>query len=257
MSSSVQAPPVEQVDQAAGGGHHQVDAAAHPVDLPSDGDPAVDRGHGDAQRPAQRLQRRRPPGRPVPWSAPAPGRAGRRGGAGGAGRRQPAGRPAWSAPGRPKASVLPEPVWALPSTSRPVSASGSARAWIANGASIPCAARAATSRVGQAQRGERRRLRRRQRPARPSAPGQARTAPSRPDGCSAGDCYSGRCAGGQTGRRRPAGRRRTSRSCRHGRRFPVGPNRRNGPSCRAARHGRTGQRDPNRRHRRIAGRPAS
>src|SRR5450755_594889 len=39
--------------------------------------------------------------------------------------------------GRPKARVLPDPVWARPSTSRPASASGSARAWMANGASIP------------------------------------------------------------------------------------------------------------------------
>ena len=35
--------------------------------------------------------------------------------------------------GSPNASVLPEPVCARPSTSRPSIASGSARAWIANG----------------------------------------------------------------------------------------------------------------------------
>ncbi len=51
--------------------------------------------------------------------------------------------------GRPKARVLPEPVSARPSTSRPASASGSARAWMAKGAVMPCSPSAATSGPGR------------------------------------------------------------------------------------------------------------
>ena len=47
--------------------------------------------------------------------------------------------------GRPKASVLPEPVAALPSTSRPASASGRAEVWMANGRWMPRRSRAVTS----------------------------------------------------------------------------------------------------------------
>ena len=59
---------------------------------------------------------------------------------------QPARRlgPAWlravvrrASMGRPNASVLPEPVCARPRTSRPASASGTAAAWIGNGAVTP------------------------------------------------------------------------------------------------------------------------
>ena len=68
-------------------------------------------------------------------------------------RRSPPGPPwRWLASraraGRPKASVLPDPVWALPSTSRPLRASGSARDWMANGAWMPCSARILTSGAG-------------------------------------------------------------------------------------------------------------
>ncbi len=44
--------------------------------------------------------------------------------------------------GSPKASVLPEPVWALPQTSRPARASGMVMVWIGNGDVMPLAARA-------------------------------------------------------------------------------------------------------------------
>jgi hypothetical protein len=44
--------------------------------------------------------------------------------------------------GSPKARVLPEPVWALPQTSRPARASGMVRVWIGNGDVMPDAARA-------------------------------------------------------------------------------------------------------------------
>src|SRR5262249_18474439 len=46
--------------------------------------------------------------------------------------------------GRPKASVLPEPVLALPHTSRPARASSMVAAWMAKGSSMPWAARAST-----------------------------------------------------------------------------------------------------------------
>ena len=38
---------------------------------------------------------------------------------------------------RPKASVLPEPVWPRPNMSRPAIASGSVAVWMGNGAVIP------------------------------------------------------------------------------------------------------------------------
>src|SRR4051812_36824629 len=52
--------------------------------------------------------------------------------------------------GRPKASVLPEPVAALPSTSRPASAAGSAEAWVANGVPMPARASLVTFDSGRA-----------------------------------------------------------------------------------------------------------
>ena len=47
--------------------------------------------------------------------------------------------------GRPKASVLPEPVLALPQTSRPAMASGMVMAWTGKGALMPWEERTATS----------------------------------------------------------------------------------------------------------------
>src|ERR1700737_2518160 len=46
--------------------------------------------------------------------------------------------------GSPKASVFPDPVFALPQMSRPASTSGIVRAWIGKGESMPSAASAAT-----------------------------------------------------------------------------------------------------------------
>ncbi len=51
--------------------------------------------------------------------------------------------------GKPNASVLPPPVCARPSTSRPARTSGIARAWIANGASMPFFDSASTSGFGK------------------------------------------------------------------------------------------------------------
>src|SRR5579863_10070594 len=50
----------------------------------------------------------------------------------------------WSI-GRPKPSVLPDPVLALPQTSRPASASLIVRAWIGKAVDIPCAESTATN----------------------------------------------------------------------------------------------------------------
>ncbi|PSK57560.1 hypothetical protein B0E53_07003 [Micromonospora sp. MH33] len=47
--------------------------------------------------------------------------------------------------GRPKARVLPEPVWPRPSTSWPARASGRVARWISNGVVMPCRASASTS----------------------------------------------------------------------------------------------------------------
>ena len=54
--------------------------------------------------------------------------------------------------GRPKASVLPEPVWPRPSTSRPASASGMVAVWIANGVVMPSRRSARTSGARHAER---------------------------------------------------------------------------------------------------------
>ena len=50
--------------------------------------------------------------------------------------------------GRPKASVLPDPVWPRPSTSRPAMASGIVAAWIGNGVVMPWPSRMATMLAG-------------------------------------------------------------------------------------------------------------
>ena len=59
----------------------------------------------------------------------------------------PAARVAMS--GRPKPSVLPEPVWPRPRTSRPARASGMVACWIGNGVVMPSRARRSTSGAGR------------------------------------------------------------------------------------------------------------
>ena len=54
--------------------------------------------------------------------------------------------------GMPKARVLPEPVWARPSTSWPARPSGMTAAWTGVGAVMPWAARAVISSAGQGRR---------------------------------------------------------------------------------------------------------
>ena len=57
--------------------------------------------------------------------------------------------PTRASSGRPKARVLPEPVAALPSTSRPARASGRAEVWMANGRWMPRRSSAVTSGWGR------------------------------------------------------------------------------------------------------------
>ena len=107
--------------------------------------------------------------------------------------------------GSPNASVLPEPVCARPSTSRPSIASGSARAWIANGSLIFRAASALISRSGRPSS------------ANDAGAGAGRAAAS--DSARSSPAYGSAC-GGRTGRgplrragpgrgvHRPAGRAR-------------------------------------------------
>ena len=126
-SARVHGAPLDQVDQPAGGRDDDVDAAA--------------RARRSGGRSGRRRRRRRCARR-----ARRPSGDQRVGDLLGelAGRHEhqaarALGVPRPSAParrvsiGRPKASVLPEPVCARPSTSRPASASGRARAWMANG----------------------------------------------------------------------------------------------------------------------------
>ena len=107
----------DQVEQPARGGDEQVDAAAQRGDLPAHR-ARRRRRRAPARRSAGRAGRARPaPARPARGSGPAPARAGRR-------RRRPVPPASRASIGSPKASVLPEPVSARPSRSRPASASG-------------------------------------------------------------------------------------------------------------------------------------
>ena len=113
---------LDQVDQAAGGRDEDVDAAAQGRICRPIGGAAVDREHPHAERLAERGERvvhlqGQLAGRDQDQAARAAGRAAV----------PPASR---ASIGRPKARVLPEPVWARPSTSRPASASGRVRAWM-------------------------------------------------------------------------------------------------------------------------------
>ncbi len=118
--------PVAEVDEAARGGDDHVHAASQLLDLALDVGPAVDGGDPADRRLGQRARGPRSPGRPAPGWGPGPGPAGRPG---------PVDRAAmvrWSR-GTPKARVLPEPVLALPHTSRPARASATVMAWMAKG----------------------------------------------------------------------------------------------------------------------------
>ena len=132
----------DQVLQAAGGGDDDVDAAAQLLDLAVHRRTAVDGGQLHADRPGRAAPGCRAPAGRARGSARGPDRAGRGG---------PCltSAPMRASSGRPKARVLPEPVAALPSTSRPARASGSAEVWMANGWRMPRRSRAVTSGWGR------------------------------------------------------------------------------------------------------------
>ena len=56
--------------------------------------------------------------------------------------------------GRPKAAVLPVPVWAMPRRSRPASSAGMARAWMGVGCGVVFGRKGAQDRLGDAKRRE-------------------------------------------------------------------------------------------------------
>ena len=133
--------------------------------------------------------------------------------------------------GRPNASVLPDPVWARPSTSLPASASGSARRWMANGASISLGRQRPDQPLGQAQLSKVVDLRLRLTPRRQTGPGQARN--KVPAGrAGPGRWYAGGGRGRSAGR---AGRRGAERPTHGEHPARIGPPARGGRAL-----GRTG-----------------
>ena len=136
---------VDQVDQPAGGGDHDVHAAAQPVDLAADRRAAVH--GGDAGRrprwPSGREHVGDLPGQ-LPGRAPGRGRAGRS-----AARVGPPARPAGpAAAGRRRASCRTRSARGRARPGRPARRAA-ARAWMAKGALMPCAASAVTSGPGR------------------------------------------------------------------------------------------------------------
>ena len=128
--------PVTEVDQPARGGDDHVDAPPQLLHLALDVGAAVDGGDPQAGLLGQWLEHF----------------ADLHGQLAGGDQHQARGRPGsvdraamvrWRS-GMPKASVLPEPVLALPHTSRPASASATVMAWMAKVVVIPWAARAFT-----------------------------------------------------------------------------------------------------------------
>ena len=129
------------VGEPARGGDQQVDPALQLGGLPVERHAADHRGDGQAQRlGVGRHARRRP-------AARARGSGRGRGRAGGAAWARPPARRDSSA--RPKARVLPEPVWPRPSRSRPARVSGRVAAWIGNGAVKPPAVSARSTGSGR------------------------------------------------------------------------------------------------------------
>ena len=125
---------VGEVDQAPRRGDHDVDALVELLDLALDVGAAVD---DDDPLPAGFAEGLEHVGHLD--GELAGGHEHERPGAVGAARCRRISR------GRPKARVLPEPVLALPHTSRPAMPSGMVSAWTGNGAVMPCECRTATS----------------------------------------------------------------------------------------------------------------
>ena len=130
----------DEVLEPAGAGDEDVDAGGERLDLRVLADAAEDDGAGQAGGAGQRLH----DGEDLVGEL-----AGRHEHEGAGLARAGGCRPRRRATsGRLKARVLPLPVRPRPSTSRPASVSGSVATWIGKGASMPCAASAATSGAG-------------------------------------------------------------------------------------------------------------
>ena len=126
---------LEQVDHAAGRGDDDLDAVVQAADLLFERGAAVDGGDAHAGVLAERREH------VVDLHGELTGRDEHERGRGGPARAcgvRSAGA------GRPKASVLPEPVLALPHTSRPASASAIVSAWIGKGSVMPAVFSAST-----------------------------------------------------------------------------------------------------------------
>ena len=137
-SSRIDVAAAHEVGEPAGAGDGHVDAAAQRLELRTEADAAVERCDAALASGEQRAQLGMDLGGQFAGGREHECHAAARGGHG---RRR-------SASGMPKASVLPDPVGALPQTSRPARAGGMASDWMANGSVMPRAAREATTAAG-------------------------------------------------------------------------------------------------------------
>ena len=147
MSSSVQAPRSSRSIRRPGVATTRSTPRRIRVDLPADRDPAVDGRHGDVDRAAQRLQDLGDLDGQFPGRDQDQGPGGLRAAAAVRPAERPR-RPAGPARAARRPASCRSPVCALPRTSRPLRASGSARDWMANGPVIPRSASAVTSASG-------------------------------------------------------------------------------------------------------------
>ena len=129
--------PVAEVDEPPGSRDHHVDPATHLLDLPLDVGAAVDRGGPKAVLAPRAARAPRSPGVPARGWAPGPARAD--------GRASRIARPWCAAGAAPRTrGSCPDPVFALPHTSRPASASATVIAWMGKGTVMPCSESAST-----------------------------------------------------------------------------------------------------------------
>ena len=136
---------LDQVDEAARGGDEQSTPRSQRADL---------LGRTTGRRRPGRMRRAERRGRAASArraTCMASSRVGTRIRPAGGAARRGRGRPSRASIGRPKASVLPEPVWPRPRTSRPASASGMVAAWIGNGVGDAVPAQSLDQFVGQAE----------------------------------------------------------------------------------------------------------
>ncbi len=135
---------LDEIEQAAGGGHENIHALLHGVDLRILVDAAQDDGVAEVQMPAIGLQAG------IDLHGQLAGRRqDERAGAARSGRTRFCAR-RWSS-GKPNAAVLPVPVWAMPSRSRPASSAGMARVWIGVGWGVVLGGQGTQKRLGKAE----------------------------------------------------------------------------------------------------------